>query len=124
MADWRRLSRAALLDGQIDEKKVAVLRKEFFADKRIERAELEFLLDVRKNARGAAPEFEKMVFEAVRTYILGDGKVTPDDTAWLRTWIQADGKVNDAEKKLLKELRLLADQTCPEFQALYKEFVG
>jgi hypothetical protein len=125
MADWRTMARAALLtDNQIDDKKVAVLRKELLADKRIERPELEFLFEAKKAAKSASPAFERLVFEAVRVSILGHGKVTAEDAAWLRQWMLADGKVGDGEKKLLKELKLLADATSPEFQALYKQFVG
>ena len=56
MADWRKLAKAALLaDGQIDEREVAILRKELFADKRIDRAELEFLMEAKKQARWSCP---------------------------------------------------------------------
>src|SRR6476661_7176211 len=62
MANWRQLAMSALLaDGSIDEREVEILRKEFFADRRIDRAEMEFLLEARKRAvlreaplRGAA----------------------------------------------------------------------
>ncbi len=125
MADWRKLAmRALLADNQIDEREVAILRKELFADKRIDRSELDFLLEAKKKARSAVPAFNKLLFEAVRTALLGDGKITAEETAWLRAWIMEDGKVDEAEKKLLKELKLLADQVCPEFQALYNEMVG
>ena len=125
MADWRKLAlRALLADGEIDEREVGILRKEFFADKRIDRAELDFLLEAKKKARKVVPAFDKLLFEAVRTALLADGKITAEETTWLRSWIMADGKVDDAEKKLLKELKLLADHVCPEFQAMYAEMVG
>src|SRR5262245_181054 len=51
MANWRQLAMSALLaDGAIDEREVEILRKEFFADRRIDRAEMEFLLEARKKA--------------------------------------------------------------------------
>ena len=125
MADWRKLAmRALLADNQIDEREVAILRKEFFADKRIDRAELDFLLEAKKKAKSAVPAFDKLLFEAVRSSLLADGKITAEEVTWLRNWIMADGKVDDAEKKLLKELRLLADHVCPEFTAMYNEMVG
>jgi hypothetical protein len=100
------------------------LRREFLANKNIDQAELEFLLEARKEARSVAPSFQHFLFEAVRTWILADGKITPQETAWLEQWFLADRKVDEPEKKLLKELRLLADQTCPEFQALCKKHLG
>lgn len=125
MADWRKLAmRALLADNQIDDREVAILRKEFFADKRIDRAELDFLLEARKKARSTVPAFTKLLFEAVRASLLADGKITPEETTWLRAWILEDGKVDQAEIKLLMELKLLADHVCPEFLALYNEMVG
>ena len=122
MADWRQLSMAALLaDGVIDEREVEILRKEFFADRRIDRTEMEFLLEARRKAKGCAPSFEKLVFEALRSVILADGTISPDETVWIRQYIFADGKVDAAEKHWLKELKCLADRVCPEFLALYNE---
>src|SRR5262245_26032352 len=68
MANWRQLAMSALLaDGTIDEREVEILRKEFFADRRIDRAEMEFLLEARRKAGSAAPSFEKLIFEALRS---------------------------------------------------------
>ncbi len=122
MADWRRLAKAVLLaGGHIDDRKVAILRKEFFADKRIDSRELSFLFEAKRGAYKAVPAFQSLVNEAVRTTILADGVISSAEVTWLRSYIFADGKVDDDEKQLLKELKLLADQTCPEFLALYNE---
>jgi hypothetical protein len=122
MADWRRLAKAVLLaGGHIDDRKVAILRKELFADKRIDPSELTFLFEAKRGAHKAVPAFGALVNEAVRTAILADGVITIGEVAWLREYIFADGKVDDDEKKLLRELKLLADRVCPEFDALYKE---
>jgi hypothetical protein len=122
MADWRRLAKAVLLaGGHIDERKVAILRKELFADRRIDQSELTFLLEAKRGAYKAVPAFQALVNEAIRTAILADGSISAGEVAWLRDYILADGKVDDDEKKLLKELKLLADRVCPEFQALYAE---
>jgi hypothetical protein len=122
MADWRRLAWGALLCGHhIDDRKVALLRKELFADRRIDRSEIEFLLQAKRAAHSAVPAFQALVLEALRSYILTDGVIDADEAAWLRAWIFADGKVDADEKKLLKELKLLADRVSPEFQKLYDE---
>src|SRR5262249_15828219 len=107
MANWRNLCKAALLaDGVIDEREVAIIRKEFFADGRIDRSELEFLLEVRREAQSAVPSFGKLLFEAIRSVILADGVISPEETAWLRSWIFADGKVDADEKYWLKEFKV------------------
>ena len=120
MANWRNLCKTALLgDGQIDEREVNLIRKEFFADGRIDRSELEFLLEVRREAKAMVPSFQKLLFEAIRNVILRDGTIDASETAWLRSWIFADGKVDADEKHWLKELNLLANKVSPEFMALY-----
>lgn len=122
MANWRQLAMSALLaDGAIDEREVEILRKEFFADRRIDRAEMEFLLEARKKAASCAPSFEKLLFEALRTVLLEDGVINPEKTEWIRQYIYADGKVDAAEKHWLKELKVLADSVCPEFTALFNQ---
>jgi hypothetical protein len=122
MANWRNLCKAALLaDGTIDEREVEIIRKEFFADGRIDRSELEFILEVRSEAKSSVPSFQKLVFQAIRSVVLADGVISPDEVAWLRQWIFADGKVDADEKYWLKEFKVLADRVCPEFTALYDE---
>src|SRR5262249_57679306 len=96
------LAMAALLaDGSIDEREVEILRKEFFADRRIDRAEMEFLLEARKKAGSCVPSFEKLLFEALRSVILEGGVINADNTHCIRPFIYADGKVDAAEKHLL-----------------------
>ena len=122
MANWRQLAMSALLaDGTIDEREVEILRKEFFADRRIDRAEMEFLLEARKKSPASVPSFDKLVFEALRSVILADGVISAEETVWIRQFIFADGKVDAAEKHWLKELKCLADRVCPEFLALYNQ---
>ncbi len=122
MADWRRLARAILLaGGHIGDRKVAILRKELFADRRIDQSELAFLFEAKRGAYKAVPAFQSLLNEAVRTTILADGSISAGEVEWLRGYILADGKVDADEKKLLRELKLLADRVCPEFQALYDE---
>jgi hypothetical protein len=122
MANWRQLAMSALLaDGAIDEREVEILRKEFFADRRIDRAEMEFLLEARKKAGSYVPSFEKFLFECLRSVILEDDVISPAETEWIRQFIFADGKVDAAEKHWLKELKALAGKACPEFIALYNQ---
>ena len=122
MANWRNLAKAALLaDGQIDEREVALVRKEFFADGRIDRSELEFLLEARREAASAVPSFQKLLFEAIRSVILTDGVIDAAEAAWLRQWIFADGKVDAGEKRFLQELKAGARHVSKEFEALYAQ---
>src|SRR5205807_8625241 len=84
MANWRQLAMSALLaDGTIDEREVEILRKELFADRRIDRAEMEFLLEARRKAGSSAPSFEKLLFEALHSVILAGGVISTDETEWI-----------------------------------------
>src|SRR5262245_22123811 len=95
MANWRQLAMSALLaDGAIDEREVEILRKEFVADRRIDRAEMEFLLEARKRAASCVPSYEKLIFECLRSVILADDSISPEETEWIRQYIFADGKVD------------------------------
>ena len=119
MADWRKLSKAlALADGRIDTKEYEIIKTELFADGKLDRSEIEWLLDVKKSASGSVQAFDKMVFEALKTDLLADGDIDAKEAAWLRKFIFADGIVDELEKTFLKELKAGATSTSPEFEQL------
>src|SRR5436305_449870 len=122
MANWRNLCKAALLaDGQIDEREVNIIRKEFFADGHIDDNELEFLLDLRHSARSVKASFNLLVLEAMKNCILAQGTISAGHAGLLRRWIFADGKVDAGEKRFLQELKAGAKQVSKEFEALYNQ---
>ena len=88
MANWRNLAMTLILaDGQIDDTEVKILKKELFADKKIDKEEAEFLVELRNKAQkkaketGINPAFEKLFFTALETHILEDGVIDADETA-------------------------------------------
>ena len=122
MADWRKMAKAILLaDGTIDDREVAALRKEFFADSKIDDTELEFLLDLRLHARGVKGSFNVLLLDAMKNCLLDNGVLKGNAASLLRRWIFADGKVDAGEKVFLQQLRAAAKQVSPEFDRLYKE---
>jgi hypothetical protein len=122
MADWKKMAKTILLaDGTIDEREVAALRKEFFADERIDEIELEFLLDLRNSARGVKASFNVLVLEALKNCLMADGVLDASDASLLRRWIFADSKVDAGEKKFLEELKAGAKQVSKEFESLYNQ---
>ena len=65
MAEWRKVAKAlALGDGWIDEKEVSILRKELFADGRIDKSELAFLLEIKAGAKTAVKALDKLIEDA------------------------------------------------------------
>jgi hypothetical protein len=122
MADWRRLAKAlALADGRIDEREAHIIHHELLKDHKIDRSELEFLLELRREAKEVVPSFNHFVHTVIRKVILDDGVISDHEAAWLRHWIFADGKVDPDEKQLLQDLKQGARQVSKDFQALYDE---
>jgi uncharacterized membrane protein YebE (DUF533 family) len=121
MADLQKLQTTILADGVIDEQEVALVRQELYADGKIDRAEVEFLIGLRNGARSVCPAFEDLFFEAVKQHVLTDGVIDAEEAGWLRHMLYADGKIDEREKKFVAELRQQAKQVCPEFQQLCAE---
>jgi uncharacterized tellurite resistance protein B-like protein len=123
MADWKRLAKAVILaDGYIEEKEADIIRKEFMADGVINKAEAEFLIDLRKSATRAVTKFHQFVFEVVKRAILADGDISAAEASWLEKFVTADDKVDDMEKAFLKDLKASAKKTSAEFDALLKKY--
>jgi hypothetical protein len=121
MAQLNELKSRLLADGKIEDDEVGLIRQELFADGKIDRDEVEFLIAVRNEAKEVCPSFEELFFAALKENVLGDGSIDADEAVWLRKMLFADGKVDDAEKKFLKDLHTSARQVAPEFQKLFDE---
>ena len=64
MADWRKVAKAfALRDGHISEKEIQVMRETFFDDDHISSREVDFLYELKKEARSAVLELDKLIEE-------------------------------------------------------------
>lgn len=123
MPQLRELMDKLLADGKVDGREIDALTDLLYADGWIDRAEAEFLIELHKRVERVTPGFEKFFYQAIKDHVLNDGKIDAEEANWLRRMITADGKVDDREKKLLRELRGEATEVCPEFEALYAEFV-
>ncbi|MEZ6141499.1 MAG: TerB family tellurite resistance protein [Zavarzinella sp.] len=117
----RELKEKLLADGRINSAELALLADLLYADSRIDREEAEFLIELHKRVERVSPGFEKFFFKAIKDHVLEDGAISAEETDWLRKMIFADGRVDEREKKLLRELRGEATQKSPEFEALYAE---
>ncbi len=131
MADFRRLAIGALLaDGILDDAEVKVIKKELFADGKIDRKEVEFLIELRteaqKRAKGQplSKSFETMFFKAMEENVLDNGIISAREAGWLRKTLFADGKVDDSEKAFLKKLKKSATKTASQFDKLCEEVLG
>lgn len=121
MPKLRAVMERVLADGRIDGHELVELSEMLYADRKIDRQEAEFLLELHKRVERVSPGFEKFFYRAIKDHILCDGIVDREEAAWLRRMIFADGRVDERERKLLRELRGEAARACPEFEALYVE---
>jgi uncharacterized membrane protein YebE (DUF533 family) len=130
MANWRKVALAAFLaDGVIDETEVKILRKELWADGKIDKEEVTFLIELRNTAQKKAkakkkkmnPKFETLFFKAIESNVLKDGKIDASEAKWLRNMLFADGKIDANEKKFLARIKKGAKSTSSEFDKLYTE---
>jgi uncharacterized membrane protein YebE (DUF533 family) len=131
MADWRKVAIAAFLaDGQIDDNEVKVLKKQLYADGKIDTKEREFLVELRaeaqKKAKGEplSSAFETFYFKALFDGILDNGIISAKEVTFLRKAILEDGKVDEGEKAFMKKLKKAATKVPPAFEKLYEEVVG
>ena len=128
MADWRKVALSAFLaDGVIDDTEVKILKKELWADGKIDKDEVEFLIDLRNLAQKKAKKgklksaFEKLFFKAIEENVLADGTIDDEEARWLRAMLFADKKIDANEKKFLARLKKAAKSTSPAFDKLYEE---
>jgi uncharacterized tellurite resistance protein B-like protein len=130
MADFRKLVISTLLaDGQIDDKECAALRRELWADGKIDKNEVKFLIELRNQAQKKAkankadvnPTFTRMFFKAIEDNVLKDGVISGSEAKWLRDMLFADGKIDADEKRFLARIKKAAKKTSPSFDVLYQE---
>lgn len=120
--NWKHLSMRLLLNDQtISLGETEILQEEFLADNHIGKEELEFLQELRRQARVLVPEFDQFFFRVVKKVVLADGVISDADARWLRELIWADNTVNRVEAEFLRELKNEAHMHGPEFSKLYRE---
>jgi hypothetical protein len=121
MADWRKMAKAILLaDGTIDEREVAAIRKELFADGTIDDTELEFLFDLRNQAKGVKASFNMLLVEALKSCLLDRGALKPGALSLLRHHI-GSGKIDGGKKVFMQQLRAAIAHPPADFEAYYHQ---
>jgi uncharacterized membrane protein YebE (DUF533 family) len=122
MANLQQLMQEVLADGRIDGQEIERLHRELYADGKIDRAEADFLVELHKRVqRPVSPAWEKFFYQAIKDHVLADGSIDVEETAWLRRMLLEDGRIDDAERKFLHQLKGEAKSVCREFEALYTE---
>jgi hypothetical protein len=124
--DYRAFARRLLMkDGTIDAAASALVRRTVMADGHVDRREVEFLLELRRDAKTVHPSFLKFLYSVLKKAVLKDGVVTRSETAWLRKLIFDAGLLaGPQEREFLTAVRREADRVVPEFDALLAECGG
>lgn len=62
MAEWRKVAKAfALADGHISQKEVNVLREQIFADDHVSKSELDFLHEIKAEAKSSVHLLDELI---------------------------------------------------------------
>ena len=121
MPNFREIEERILANGRVESPELDALRQLLYADGTIDRQEADFLVELHKRVQHKTPAFEHFFYQAIKHHILADGMIDAEEAAWLRQMLFADGKIDDAERKFLHELKGEAREVGPEFEALFKE---
>jgi len=116
------LAEDVIADGIVDADEVSKMRERLYADGVIDREEADFLFTVNDAVSGNAndPGWQALFVESLTDHVLADeispGAVDDDETAYLISKIEADGKVDDVEMALMANIIATADATTDKFQ--------
>jgi polyhydroxyalkanoate synthesis regulator phasin len=62
MAEWRKVAKAfALGDGHVSQDEVNVLREQLFADGKISKSEMDFLYEIKKEAKTSVKLLDELI---------------------------------------------------------------
>jgi len=112
MAEFRKLALDLIAaDGGVDEIEIKLLKKHLYADGKIDRDEVDFLIELRaavgrKDKEATHPDLDKFALKAITDYLLTEGrKISDEDLAAVKK-ISNDKKIDVAEvKKFFAKLK-------------------
>lgn len=120
--DWPKFTKRLLLaDGRINETEADLLRRAVLDDGVVDREEVEFLVELKREATSVHSKFDLFLFEVLEKVVLADGVITDAEAKWLRAMIFADNQVSPTEVGFLLRLKDKARSHGHAFQRLYDE---
>ena len=60
-------------------------------------------------------------YKVLKDHVLANGRIGPGEAKWLGEVLLEDGRVEDEERKFLREFKGQASEVAPQFEELYKE---
>jgi hypothetical protein len=123
--DWREFAKRLLLnDGRIDAVETVMIRRAVLEDGTVDKEEVEFLLDLRRDATFTHPDFNRLLYGALKRAILRDGAIDAAEVEWLRKLIFANLLAGPQELAFLEDLRREARHVHPDFYKLLSDAGG
>jgi hypothetical protein len=114
MEKFNEFKKSILADGVIDEHEVKQLHELLYADGLIDKEEADFLFELNDAVSGNEnhPTWKTLFIDAITSYLLEDetspGEIDELEAEWLISKIQGDGKLDELEIALLKNLKAKA----------------
>jgi hypothetical protein len=123
--DWRAFAKKLLLnDGRIDAVEALFIRRAVVEDGKIDREEIEFLLDLRRDAKFVHPDFTRFLYKVLKRTVLRDGSIDAAEVEWLRKLIFGSLLAGPQELAFLEDLRREARAVHPDFYSLLSDAGG
>ena len=123
--DWRAFAKRLLLnDGRIDAVEALFIRRAVAEDGKIDREEVEFLLDLRRDAKFVHPDFTRFLYKVLKRAVLRDGSIDAAEVEWLRKMIFGNYLAGPQELAFLEDLRREARTVHPDYYSLLSDAGG
>jgi uncharacterized tellurite resistance protein B-like protein len=119
MSDLEKLVKAVVADGKVDAQEVDQLRAVLYADGKIDREEADAVFKINNAVSGHAndPAWETFFIKVISDHLLEDenspGAIDDDEAKWLVKAVEGDGKLDELEKALLRNLKAKAKKISP-----------
>src|SRR5579871_979778 len=121
MLKLRQLEQDIMAAGKVNQPELEILRRELYAGGGIDRQGADFLIELHKRVQHRTPAFDHFFYRAIKDHILAHGRISAEETSWLRRMLFADGKIDDQGRKFLHELNGEAKEISYEFASLFGE---
>jgi uncharacterized tellurite resistance protein B-like protein len=113
-----------LADGKITEQQAELIRTACLADGKVDKEEVEFLAELKRDAESVHPQFDEFFFSVMKRVVLVDGVIDDSEAVWLRRLITNDHQILPSEVRFIKELKREARKCGPAFEKLHNECLG
>jgi hypothetical protein len=93
-------------------------------DGKIDKAEVEFLLELRRDAKFVHPDFTRFLYKVLKRSVLRDGSIDAAEVEWLRKMIFGNYLAGPQELAFLEDLRREARTVHPDYYSLLSDAGG